>query len=158
MTFLDVLLPEFIKVDIEADDKDGAFKELVALFCKTDNSNSYDEILDAILTREAKMSTGIYKGIAIPHGKTDAVKTLRIVLGISHKGVNYDALDGEPVYLLFMIISPPDDPENHLRLLKHLAQLIETPNFQLELQAQKDSQSVYNVICKFEQMLLSGSA
>jgi len=158
MTFGDVLLPEFIKVDLKAQEKNEAFEELITCYCKADNSKAYDEILNAILEREAKMSTGIYKGIAIPHGKTNAVKTLRIVLGISQKGVNYDALDGEPVHLLFMIIAPPDDPESHLRLLKRLAGLIETPNFQLELQAQTDPQSAYKVIYKFEQMLLAKSA
>jgi len=153
MILQDVLLPEFIKVDIEAEDKDEAFEELVAYYCQADNSNAHDEILNAITKREAKMSTGIHKGIAVPHGKTNAVNTLRGILGISHKGVSYDALDGEPVYLLFMIISPLEDSEKYLRLLKHLAELIEIPQFQAELQAQKDSQGAYKVIRKFEEML-----
>jgi len=153
MILQDVLLPEFIKVNIEAEDKDEAFEELVAYFCGADKSDAHDEILSAILTREMKMSTGIHKGIAVPHGKTNAVKTLRGVLGISQKGVQYDALDGEPVYLLFMIISPLEDSEKYLRLLKHLAELMEIPQFQSELQTQKDSQSAFKVIRKYEEML-----
>ena len=153
MVLHDVLLPEFIKVDMEAEDKDEAFEELVAYFCQTDNSNARDEILDAIISREAKMSTGIHKGIAVPHGKTKAVKTMRGVLGISKKGIQYDSLDGEPVYLLFMIISPLEDSEKYLRLLKHLAELMENPQFQIDLQAQKDQQSAYKVICKYEELL-----
>ena len=153
MILQDVLLPEFIKIDIEAEDKDEAFEELVAHYCQADNSNAHDEILNAIIQREAKMSTGIHKGIAVPHGKTNAVSTLRGILGISRKGVAYDALDGEPVYLLFMIISPLEDSEKYLRLLKHLAELIEIPQFQAELQAQKDPQSAYKIIRKFEEML-----
>jgi PTS system fructose-specific IIC component/PTS system nitrogen regulatory IIA component len=153
MILQDVLLPEFIKVDIEAEDKDEAFEELVAHYCHADSSNAHDEILEAIQNREAKMSTGIHKGIAVPHGKTGAVKTLRGVLGISQKGVQYDALDGEPVYLLFMLISPIEDSEKYLRLLKHLAELIEIPQFQLELQAQKDSGGAFKVIRKFEELL-----
>jgi len=153
MILQDVLLPEFIKVDIEAEDKDEVFEELVAYYCQADKSSSHDEILDAIVTREAKMSTGIHKGIAVPHGKTNAVKTLKGVLGISRKGVQYDALDGEPVYLLFLIISPMEDSEKYLRLLKHLAELIEIPQFQIELQSQKDSQSAYKIIRKFEELL-----
>jgi len=153
MILQDVLLPEFIKIDIEAEDKDEVFEELVAHYCQADNSDAHDEILNAILAREAKMSTGIHKGIAVPHGKTNAVSTLRGILGISQKGIAYDALDGEPVYLLFMIISPLEDSEKYLRLLKHLAELIEIPQFQSELQAQKDSQGAYKVIRKFEEML-----
>jgi len=153
MILQDVLLPEFIKIDMEAEDKDEAFEELVAYYCQADNSDAHDDILGAIVRREAKMSTGIHKGIAVPHGKTSAVSTLRGVLGISRKGVHYDALDGEPVYLLFMIISPLEDSEKYLRLLKHLAELMEIPQFQTELQAQKDPQGAYKIIRKFEEML-----
>jgi len=156
MILQDVLLPEFIKIDMEAEDKDEAFEELVDYYCQADKSGFHDEILQAIAAREAKMSTGIHKGIAVPHGKTNAVKTIRGVLGISKKGVQYDSLDGEPVYLLFMIISPLEDSEKYLRLLKHLAELIEIPQFQNELLVQKDSQSACKIIRKFEEMLSSG--
>ena len=153
MILQDVLLPEFIKVDMEAEDKDEAFEELVAYYCQADKSNAYDDILNALFNREAKMSTGVRKGIAVPHGKTGAVETLRGVLGISQKGIQYDSLDGEPVYLLFMIISPLEDSEKYLRLLKHLAELMEIPQFQVELQSQNDPQSAFKVIRKFEEML-----
>ncbi|MCL2243154.1 MAG: PTS sugar transporter subunit IIA [Treponema sp.] len=153
MILQDVLLPEFIKVDMEAEDKDEAFEELVAYYCQADKSDAHDDILEAIFSREAKMSTGVRKGIAVPHGKTGAVDTLRGVLGISQKGVQYDSLDGEPVYLLFLIISPLEDSEKYLRLLKHLAELMEIPQFQIELQTQKDPQNAFKVIRKFEEML-----
>ena len=153
MILQDVLQPDFIKVDMEAEDKDEAFEELVAHYCLADNSEAHDEILDAILAREAKMSTGIHKGIAVPHGKTKAVGTMRGALGISRKGIQYDSLDGEPVYLLFMIISPLEDSEKYLRLLKNLAELMEIPQFQIELQSQRDPQSAFKVIRKFEEML-----
>ena len=157
MILQDVLLPEFIKIGIEAEDKDEALEELVAYYCQTVNSNAHDKILDAIIKREAKMSTGIQKGIAVPHGKTDAVNTLRGVLGISQKGVQYDSLDGEPVYLLFLIISPLEDSEKYLRLLKHLAELMEIPQFQIELQSQKDPQNAFKIIRKFEELLSNQS-
>jgi len=153
MNLKDFLLPEFIKVNLKAEDKDEAFKELTAHYCKTVNLTSYSKILDAIVKREEKMSTGIHKGIAVPHCQTDAVKKLCGALGISKKGVQYDSLDGEPVHLLFMFIFPVNDTQEHLLLLKHLAQLIELPKFQIELQSQKDSQSAFNVLCKFEDML-----
>jgi len=157
MILQDVLLPEFIKVDMEAEDKDEAFEELVDYYCQADSSDAYDEILNAIVAREEKMSTGIHKGIAVPHGKTNAVNTLRGVLGISRKGVQYDSLDGEPVYLLFMFVSPLEDSEKYLRLLKHLAELMEIPQFQIELQSQKDQQSAYRIIRKYEEMLSAES-
>ena len=161
MILQDVLLPEFIKIDMESEDKDEAFEELVDYYCQAElpvkltaeKSKVHDEILHAIVTREEKMSTGIHKGIAVPHGKTSIVKDIRGVLGISKKGIQYDSLDGEPVYLLFMLISPLEDSEKHLRLLKHLAQLIEIPQFQSELQIQKDPGEAFRVIRKYEEML-----
>jgi PTS system fructose-specific IIC component/PTS system nitrogen regulatory IIA component len=156
MLLQNVFLPEFIKVDMEAEDKDEAFEELVDFFCQAEKSKSSAEIIRAIVEREAKMSTGIHKGIAVPHGKTSAVNAVKGVLGISRKGVHYDSLDGEPVYLLFMIIIPLEDSETHLRLLKHLAGLMDNPHFQIELQSQKDPQSAYKVIRKYEEILASG--
>jgi PTS system fructose-specific IIC component/PTS system nitrogen regulatory IIA component len=149
----DVFPPEFIKVDLEAEDKEEAFEELTDYFCQADKSNIREDILEAIREREAKMSTGIHKGIAIPHGKTNAVDTVKGVLGISRKGVDYDALDGEPVYLLFMLMAPQKDTEKHLRILKRLAELLENPQFFIELQSQKESQGAYKVICKYEDVL-----
>jgi PTS system fructose-specific IIC component/PTS system nitrogen regulatory IIA component len=153
MILQDVLLPEFIKINMEAEEKDEAFEELVDYYCQADKSKHRAEILKAIRDREAKMSTGIHKGIAVPHGKTNAVKNLRVVLGISQNGVQYDSLDGEPVNLLFMFISPMEDSEKYLRLLKHLAQLVDIPQFRTELQSQKEALGAFKIIRKFEEML-----
>jgi len=149
----DVFSPEFIKVNLEAEDKDEAFEELVDHLCQVGDSDARDEILDALTLREAKMSTGIQKGVAIPHGNTNAVDSICGVLGISRKGVDYDALDGEPVYLLFMLVTPQKDAEKHLRILKRLAGLLDNPQFCFDLQSQRDSQSAYKMLCKYEDML-----
>jgi PTS system fructose-specific IIC component/PTS system nitrogen regulatory IIA component len=155
MLLQDILLPEFIKVDIKAEEKINAFEELVDYYCKADKSKSKtrDDILEAIVAREAKMSTGIKRGIAVPHGKTDAVKTVRCVLGISQKGVNYDAFDGEPVHILFMIISPTEASEKHLNILKHVAELAYIQQFRDELVLQDDPQGAFDVIKKYEEKL-----
>jgi len=137
MLLRDVFPPQFIKVNLEAEDKDEAFEEMVDHFCQASNSRAREEILESLRLRETKMSTGIQKGIAIPHGKTNAVDAVRGVLGISRDGVDYDALDGEPVYLLFMLIAPDKDSEQHLRILQRLAELLGNPEFSQDLQAQK---------------------
>ncbi|MDR1971676.1 MAG: PTS sugar transporter subunit IIA [Treponema sp.] len=145
-----------IKVDLEAEDKEEAFEEMVDHFCQVTRNNAREEILEALREREAKMSTGIHKGIAVPHGKTNVVDEVFGILGISRKGVDYDALDGEPVYLLFMILAPQKDSEKHLRLLKRLAELLENPQFYMDLLSQKDSQGAHGVICKYEDIFTSG--
>jgi PTS system fructose-specific IIC component/PTS system nitrogen regulatory IIA component len=152
MFLYEVFRPELIKVNLEAVDKDEAFEELVDHFCQAERSDAREEILEALREREAKMSTGIHKGIGIPHGKTNAVENVYGVLGISRRGIDYDALDGEPVYLVFMILIPQKDTEKHLRILKRMAELLENPQFYIELVAQKDPQGVYNTIKKYEDM------
>ena len=154
MFLQNVFSPEFIKVNLEAEDKDEAFEELVDCFCQAHGSNIRGELLEALHKREAKMSTGILKGIAIPHGSTKALDTVCGILGISHQGIDYDALDGNPVYLLFMILAPQADAETHLRILKRLAELLENPEFSTDLQSQKDAQGAYRVICKYEDKLM----
>jgi PTS system fructose-specific IIC component/PTS system nitrogen regulatory IIA component len=143
-----------IKVGLEAEDKEEAFEEMVDHFCQATGNDAREEILGALREREAKMSTGIHKGIAVPHGKTNVVEEVLGLLGVSRKGIDYDALDGEPVYLLFMILAPQKDSEKHLRLLKRLAELLENPQFYMELLSQKDPQGAYNVICKYEDIFI----
>ncbi|MDR0623215.1 MAG: PTS sugar transporter subunit IIA [Treponema sp.] len=155
MFLYEVFRPELIKVDLEAVDKDEVFEELVDYFCQAEKSNAREEILEALREREAKMSTGIHKGIGIPHAKTAAVENVYGVLGISRKGIDYDALDGEPVYLIFMVLIPQKDTEKHLRILKRMAELLENPQFYIELAAQKDAQEAYNTIRKYEDVLIA---
>jgi PTS system fructose-specific IIC component/PTS system nitrogen regulatory IIA component len=101
------------------------------------------------------MSTGIKKGIAIPHAKTNAVDRIYGILGISKKGIDYDALDGQNVYLFFMVIIPPDDSGIQIRLLKRLAELLNNPQFYTELVAQNDPQSANGVIRKYEDIYIT---
>ncbi|MDR1597137.1 MAG: PTS sugar transporter subunit IIA [Treponema sp.] len=150
MLLHELFSPEFIQVDLQAEDKDEVFEELVDRFCHVIKSDAREEILQALREREMKMSTGIQKGIAIPHGKTTAVDRVYGMLGISRKGIDYEALDGNPVYLLFMILGPVGDSEKHLRVLQRMAELLANPQFFTDLASQKDSQGAYRVLKKYE--------
>jgi len=147
--------PEMIKIGLESEDKDEVFEEMVDLFCQVKKSNAREDILQALKERESKMSTGIQKGIALPHGRTNAIDNVYGILGISKKGIDYDALDGQPVYLLFMLLAPQTDSEKHLRLLKRLAGLLDNHEFYTDIVAQNDSQSVNRVIKKHEDILIA---
>jgi len=146
---------ELIKIGLEAEDKDEAFEELVDQFCQIKKSEARENILEALKERESKMSTGIQKGIALPHGKTNAIDRVQGILGISKRGIDYDALDGQPVYLLFMLLAPQTEAEKHLRLLKRLAGLLGNPQFYTELLAQNDPQSANGIIKKYEDIYLA---
>jgi nitrogen PTS system EIIA component len=153
MIISELFNPEFIKIGMEAEDKDEAFEELVDAFCQASGLNIREEMLDSIREREQKMSTGVHKGIAIPHGKTGAVEKVYGILGISRQGIDYDALDGQPVYILFMLIIPQAETESHLRILKRLAELLEDPQFFTDLAAQNTPAAANDVIRKYENIL-----
>jgi len=155
MFLYDAFPPELIKIGLEAEDKDEVFEELVDHFCQVLKNNAREEILKALREREAKMSTGIQKGIALPHGKTNAISHVQGILGISKKGIDYDALDGQPVYLLFTLLGPQAEAEKHLKLLKRLAELLDNPQFYTDLLAQNDPQSANSIIKKYEEIYLA---
>jgi nitrogen PTS system EIIA component len=155
MLLQDLFPPDRIKLNLESSDKDEAFEELVDVFVRSTGLDVREEALRAIRDREAKMSTGIKHGIAIPHGQTRAVEGTFGVLGISVKGIDYEALDGDPVYLLFLIVSPEKNTEEHLRLLKRLTILLDNPQFYQDLSQAQEPGAVSGMIRKYENMLMS---
>jgi PTS system fructose-specific IIC component/PTS system nitrogen regulatory IIA component len=155
MLLSELFKPEFIKIGMEAEDKDEAFEELADVFCQASRLTIREEVLEAIRERERKMSTGIRKGIAVPHGRVSTIDKVYGVLGISRQGIDYDALDGEPVYLLFLILAPQSKSEMHLRVLKRLAEMLQNPEFFTELAAQNDPASASDIIGKYENILTS---
>jgi PTS system fructose-specific IIC component/PTS system nitrogen regulatory IIA component len=150
MLLSEVYLPQFIKVDLQAADKEEVFEEMVDLFCTVTKSGAREPILAALWERESKMSTGVQNGIAIPHGKTDAVDRMFGVLGVSREGIDYDSLDGKPVYLVMMILAPPVEAERHLHLLQRLAELLRNPQFFEAALECGTPEAIYGVIKKYE--------
>ena len=155
MFLYDIFPPELIKIGLQSEDKDEVFEEMADLFCQKVKTGDRNEILKSLWDRESKMSTGIQKGIAIPHGKVESLENVCGVLGISKNGIEYDALDDQPVYLLFMVLAPKTDSELHLRLLKRLSELLDNPQFYTELLAQNDSQSASRIIKKYEDIYIA---
>ena len=155
MFLSEIFPPELIKIGLEAEDKDEVFEEMVDHVCHVKKLNTRKKILEALWERESKMSTGIQKGIAIPHVKTGALENIYGVLGVSKKGIDYDALDGQPVYLVFMLLAPQADAENQLRLLKRLAGLLDNSEFFTDILAQNSSHSVSGVLKKYEDLYIT---
>ncbi len=152
----DVFNPRAIKINLESESKDEVFEELVEELVAVQNGMDRRKVLGAIRSRESLMSTGIMHGIAIPHGKTDAVSGVKGVIGISRSGISYDSLDKAPVHLIFLLVSSPDESECHLQALKRLALVLEDPSFFESLLAQQTPQGVYDTLCKYEVAHSSG--
>jgi len=109
--------------DLNATTKDELLKEIVDQFVKVKYLKNSDIVLDMLKQREVLGSTGIGKGVAIPHGRTTSASDIMIAFGRSKNGIDYDSIDGKPVNLIFMIIAPPQDPNN--RYLPILGKMVE---------------------------------
>lgn len=140
-----------IKIGLESEDKADVFEELCDILV-AGSRKPLDRtlLLRALQERESKMSTGIKPGIALPHGKTPAVDSTCGVLGVSRKGIAYDSIDGKPVRLIFMIISSPEKLEEHLKVLKRLAVLLDDPRFTDELLRAPGPQEAFAVLAAHE--------
>jgi mannitol/fructose-specific phosphotransferase system IIA component (Ntr-type) len=149
----DLFVPARVKCRVEAEDKAEVFEELVDLLVTQYQLDCRDEILEAIKRREEKMSTGIKKGIAIPHAKTNFTRGVIGVLGISVSGIDYESLDGEPVHMLFLLVSSEEDAGTHLSVLKKIALIVENPDFYREVLAAGDPEKVNKIIRKYEEIL-----
>ncbi len=150
-----VFSPGLIKVGLEGEDREEVFEELVELYAAGRKGVSRDAILAAVRAREDKQTTGVKPGIAFPHAQTDQVKSVVGLIGISRSGVDYDAMDGKPVHVVFLIISGVDECSMHLRVLKRLSIVLEDPDIYRNLLLQKDSIGVYETLCKYENILTS---
>jgi len=142
-----------IKCHLEAEDKEEVFEELVDLLVTQYKTNDRDQILEAIRRREEKMSTGIKKGIAIPHAKTNFTRGVIGVLGVSDHGIDYESLDGEPVRILFLLVSSEEDAAMHLAVLKKIALLVENEGFSRDVLSAGSPEKVSRIIARYEEML-----
>lgn len=139
-----------IKLNLESEEKDEVLEEMVELLVSVYPSLNRDEILESVISRESKMSTGIKTAIAVPHGKTDAIEGVVGAIGISRTGIDYDSLDGKPVHLVFMMLSSKGDCEYHLRVLRHLSQVMDSKSFYEDIINQTTAQGVYATLCKYD--------
>ena len=111
--------------DLKATTKDELLKEIVDLFVKVKYLKNSDIVLDMLKQREVLGSTGIGKGVAIPHGRTTSASDIMIAFGKSKVGVEYDSIDGKPAHLIFMIIAPPQDVNNmYLPILGKMVEIL----------------------------------
>lgn len=151
MKIMDFLDKRAIKLNMEAVEKEDSLKELVDVLAETQDIGDKKSILKSLVERESLGSTGIGQGIAIPHGKTDRVSELVAVLGISQKGVNFEALDGEPVYIFFLLVAPKDTAGPHLKALAQISRLLRDTYFCELLRRCKTPDEVYDLIQREEE-------
>lgn len=146
MKILDFLCREAIIADLEARGKKEAITELVDLLVKAKKLKDSQEIVKILMEREQLGSTGIGQGVAIPHGKTEMVNEIIAAFGISKKGIEFDALDGEPVYLIFLLLAPVEAAGTHLKALAKISRLLKDKFFRQNLREAKNPEEVIKII------------
>ena len=129
MALIDLIVEDIIKLPLESQDKPDVLRELVQTLKDAGKIDDFDGALQAVQEREDKMSTGLQDGIAVPHGKTPVVSSLQLAIGISPAGIDFDALDGNPTHLFFLLLAPPDQAGPHVQALAEIAKLAQSKAF-----------------------------
>ena len=148
MKLSDFVVREAIVTDLKATTKETAIRSMVESLAGSGHIKGADKdgIIAAILKREELGSTGIGKGVAVPHTKHPSVDKLVATIALSREGVEFASLDGESVHILFLLVSPPDRPGDHLRALENISRHLRNDNFCNFLRQSLSAQAVIELL------------
>ena len=150
MTLTQILQPTCVKVPLEGKDKESVITELVDLL--DDNGLLLDKnaALDAVLAREQTRSTGIGSRIAIPHGKCKAVNELVMAIGVAGEPIDFESVDGKPVTIIILLVSPADQTGPHIQALARISRLMLDEQFKQGLEKAASADEVYELLSSKE--------
>jgi nitrogen PTS system EIIA component len=148
MKLSDFVVREAILVDLQATTKEAAIREIVRSLVEAGRlaEADLDGVARAILNREELGSTGIGQGVAVPHTRHPKVDRLVGTVALSRRGVDFAALDGEPVDILFLLVSPPNQPGDHLRALENISRHLKDERFVSFLRQAKTREQVVELL------------
>ena len=127
MMIRDLLHDDLIIEEIEATDKQGVLHEFARLLHATKRIDDEEGLVRVLLEREALGSTGIGDGVAIPHAKLPLISEMIIAFGRSTQGLDYDSIDAKKTHLFFLLVTPEDNPGDHLRALARISRILKNP-------------------------------
>ncbi|MGN0879520.1 MAG: PTS sugar transporter subunit IIA [Oligosphaeraceae bacterium] len=146
MRLSDLLTPQLIKMELESTDREGVFEELVSLMLRQGVIHDREQALAKLREREAKMSTGISHGLALPHGKLGDVNGVAMCVGISREGVDYGSLDHEPVQVVVMVFSETGNPGPHIQALSEIARMFGNDGFMRQVLGARSAEEILRLI------------
>ena len=131
MKFGDFVSSDAIRAQLKAEDKEGAIREMIGALLEAGKiaPGEVESIVKAIMKREELGSTGIGRGVAVPHTKHPSVQRLVGTVAVSSEGIDFNSLDGDKVQLFFLLVSPPDRPGDHLRALENISRQLRDDTF-----------------------------
>jgi len=153
MKLSDFVVKEAILIDLQATSKEPAIREIVQSLAGVGRlaEADTDSVAKAILNREELGSTGIGQGVAVPHTRHPKADRLIGTVAISRKGVDFAALDGDPVDIFFLLVSPPNQPGDHLRALENISRHLKDEKFVSFLRQAKTREDVIEILDEADQ-------
>ncbi len=148
MKFADFISRDAVQARLTAGTKEAVIRELAQALLGAGRfaEGEFESIIKAILKREDLGSTGIGRGVAVPHTKHPGVERLVGTVGISDSGVDFDSLDGERVQLFFLVVSPADHPRDHLRALENISRQLRDDGFCRRLKRAKTAEEILQLL------------
>ncbi|PIW70819.1 MAG: PTS sugar transporter subunit IIA [Ignavibacteriales bacterium CG12_big_fil_rev_8_21_14_0_65_30_8] len=154
MKVSEILKTENIIPSLKATTKKDAINELIDLFKNDERVINLEEIRNSIFSREEIMSTGVGKGFAIPHGKTNATTEVLSAFGIARTPIDFQSLDGNPVQLIFLLIGRDNMVSMHIKLLSRISRLMNEDEFRKKLLNTETSEELYKIFKEEEEKLI----
>lgn len=145
MKICDIIKQERIIAQLQGQSKEDIINELIDLFKDDERIVNLEKVRTAVLEREKIMSTGVGKGFAIPHGKTDSVTEIIAAFGKTSKPIDFAALDEQPVYLVFLLVGKDNLVGPHIKLLSRISRMMNKDEFRDKLLKAESSEEIYNI-------------
>lgn len=153
MKLADILRESCVIADIKGTTKREILFELVETLKKANLINDIDPVVEIITEREKLGSTGIGDGVAIPHGKMNKLNTILCVAGRSKEGVDFDAVDRQPVHIIFLVLAPEDSASMHLKVLSRISKVLRDSSFRKKILKLADAHDIYTNIIEADDKL-----
>lgn len=151
LSVTDLLAPERVRVGLPAESKDEVLEAVMDLLRGARGVHDLGRVREAVHARETVMSTGVGKGLALPHARTDAVTDTVAALAVTAGPVDYAALDGQPVRLVFLLVGPEEERSTHVRLLSRISRLMNRDAFRARLLQTHDAAAVLAAVREGEE-------
>lgn len=157
MKLLDFILPDALVPELKSTERDEVIAELVdaAVEAKGVPKTLRDTLVKEIIGREKHGSTGFGKGVAVPHVKHEKIKKMVAAVGVSQKGVDFNALDKEPVYSVVLLLSPIDQPDQHLQAMENIFSNLQKDNFRRFLRQSDSAEAIKDLLLEADNQQLA---
>lgn len=150
MEIKDLLTPEFIVFPLQVSTKEEVISSLVGRLYERGKISNYELAKKVVLDRETLMTTGIGKGVAFPHGRYPDIENVIVSIGIAPKGIDFKAVDGQPVSIFVLLLSPEKYPNKHLKILGRFSKILNIEECRQEILTAKSAEKIAEIFYKYD--------